>query len=70
LLNKIEERSPGTKWAFYSQFVEQIQPLLDGKFPEPELRPCTRCGMPTTAEVCSVCRIKERANKLVAEVKP
>ncbi|MCC6039163.1 MAG: TIGR00269 family protein [Armatimonadetes bacterium] len=70
LLNKIEERSPGTKWAFYSQFVEQIQPLLDEKFPEPELRPCTRCGMPTTAEVCSVCRIKERANKLVAEVKP
>lgn len=61
LLNKIEERSPGTKWAFYSQFVEQIQPLLDEKFPEPELRPCSKCGMPTTAEVCSVCRIKEHA---------
>jgi len=70
LLNKIEERSPGTKWAFYSQFVEQVQPLLDERFPEPELRPCARCGMPTTAEICSVCRIKERANKLVAEIKP
>ncbi len=68
LLNKIEERSPGTKWAFYSQFVEQIQPLLDEKLPEPELRPCARCGMPTTAEVCSVCRMKERANKLMVEI--
>ncbi len=68
LLNKIEERSPGTKWAFYSQFVEQIQPLLDEKFPEPELRPCIRCGTPTTAEICSVCRMKERANRLVARL--
>lgn len=68
LLNRIEERSPGTKWAFYSQFVEQIQPLLDEKFPEPELRPCAQCGMPTTVEVCSVCRMKERANKLVPQL--
>jgi len=68
LLNRIEERSPGTKWAFYSQFVEQIQPLLGEKFPEPELKPCSRCGMPTTAEICSVCRMRERANKLVAQL--
>lgn len=68
LLNKIEERSPGTKWAFYSQFVEQIQPLMDEKFPEPELRSCIRCEMPTTAEVCSVCRIKEKANRLARTI--
>jgi len=68
LLNRVEERSPGTKWAFYSQFVEKIQPLLDEKFPEPELRPCSRCGMPTTAEICSVCRMKERVNKLAVKL--
>ncbi|MCS7192214.1 MAG: TIGR00269 family protein [Armatimonadetes bacterium] len=58
LLNKIEERSPGTKWAFYSQFIEQLQPLLNEKFPEPELKPCSKCGMPTTAEICAFCRIQ------------
>lgn len=68
LLNRIEERSPGTKWAFYSQFIEKIQPLLNEKFPEPELHPCARCGMPTTAEICSVCRMKERVGKLAAQI--
>ncbi len=69
LLNKIEERSPGTKWSFYSQFVEQLQPLLNDNFPEPELKPCSRCGMPTTAEVCSVCRIKERVGDLLVRLR-
>ncbi len=66
LLNRIEERSPGTKWAFYSQFVELIQPMLSEKVPEPELRPCVRCGMPTTAEVCAPCRMKERVQNLLS----
>ncbi len=61
LLNRIEERSPGTKWAFYSQFVHKVQPLLAGAISEPELRPCLRCGMPTTAEICVVCRMKTAA---------
>ncbi len=60
LLNRIEERSPGTKWAFYAQFVEQVQPLLAEREGEVALQPCRQCGMPTTAEVCTVCRMKAR----------
>jgi uncharacterized protein (TIGR00269 family) len=61
LLNRIEERSPGTKWAFYAQFVERLQPLLVASVTEPPLRPCVQCGMPTTAEICAVCRMKTAA---------
>lgn len=68
LLNRVEERSPGTKWAFYAQFVERVQPLLAAQAPEPALRPCARCGMPTTAEVCTVCRMKNRAQEMLASL--
>ncbi|MCS7265817.1 MAG: TIGR00269 family protein [Armatimonadetes bacterium] len=68
LLNRIEERSPGTKWFFYSQFVERLLPIISESFSEPELKTCMNCGMPTTAEICAVCRIKEKAGKILVEL--
>ena len=67
-LNTIERESPGSKAAFYLEFVDKMAPLLA----EHRLRAgtalvaCTACGAPTTepdsgaAPVCAFCRLQER----------
>jgi uncharacterized protein (TIGR00269 family) len=73
-LNAIERESPGTKAAFYLEFVDKMAPLLA----EHRLRTgsdlvaCSACGAPTTepdsgaAPVCAFCRLQDR----VAGVEP
>lgn len=58
ILSQIEEKSPGTKLRFYTGFLKRLKPLLTEK--KVELKPCKICGEPTTAEVCSICRLKEK----------
>ena len=63
-LNAIEERSPGTKAAFYGGFVDKAAQLLADIAEEGRegLHPCPRCGSPTTAaQLCAFCRLVERA---------
>ena len=62
-LNDIEVRSPGTKAAFYSGFVERVAPLVASAAAEERegLHPCPSCGSPTVAEVCAFCRLTEAA---------
>lgn len=73
LLNEMEEQSPGAKANFYLQFVDQMLPLL-GEVAEADratVGECTRCGSPSTAEVCAFCRLAERAaasGRMVAEL--
>jgi hypothetical protein len=67
-LNSIERQSPGSKSAFYLNFLERMAPLLA----EHRLRggerlvACTSCGSPTTtpesgaAPVCAFCRLQQR----------
>jgi uncharacterized protein (TIGR00269 family) len=67
-LNKVEERSPGTKAAFYVGFLERVLPLV-GQVADGEregLRPCGNCGAPTTSALCAFCRLCLRAAKRVA----
>jgi uncharacterized protein (TIGR00269 family) len=62
-LNGIEQRSPGTKAAFYSGFLSRMVDLV-GETAATErldLHPCPGCGSPTVAEVCAFCRLVERA---------
>jgi tRNA-5-methyluridine54 2-sulfurtransferase len=62
-LSSIEERSPGTKAAFYQGFLERAAEL-GAKLAEEErdgLHPCPGCGAPTTARLCAFCRLVERA---------
>jgi len=54
ILNQIEERSPGTKLAFYQEFLK-IKALFQRELPPPNQ--CMICGMPTTAQICSACKI-------------
>ena len=62
-LNTIEERSPGAKASFYLGFLERMAPLLAGHSAAAagELNECTRCGSPTTGEICAFCRLVDKA---------
>lgn len=61
LLDQLEHKQPGRKMSFYEGFLSRGQQAfakLDqehGTTPTP----CTRCGYPTSEEVCGVCRITE-----------
>jgi uncharacterized protein (TIGR00269 family) len=61
-LNSIERRSPGSKAAFYLEFVDKMAPLLADRSQAAsgDLQRCTTCGSPTTGEVCAFCRLRER----------
>jgi uncharacterized protein (TIGR00269 family) len=63
-LNDIENESPGTKTAFYLNFVEKVAPLLAGfaLSDDMSLQPCTTCGAPTTGGVCAFCNLVEKAS--------
>jgi len=65
-LNALEEKSPGTKAAYYHGFLDRMAPILasiaasgsDG------VTPCSRCGAPTGGEdglVCAFCRLVEKS---------
>lgn len=58
-LNLLEQSSPGTKHAFYFDFLRKRQNFRADEF---VLSSCEHCGQATTAQTCSFCR-------LVAEVR-
>jgi tRNA(Ile)-lysidine synthase TilS/MesJ len=62
-LNAIEERSPGTKAAFYGGFLERATELVAhaGDQDREGLHPCPSCGAPTTSPLCAFCRLVARA---------
>ncbi|MFW6138338.1 MAG: ATP-binding protein [Spirochaetota bacterium] len=68
LLNQLEQNSAGSKRRFYDGFLR----VSAGRFEEkmPELQECRHCGMPTPIDVCSFCRITQRAKKIVREQTP
>jgi uncharacterized protein (TIGR00269 family) len=67
-LNSIERESPGSKAAFYLEFVDKMAPLLAdiGRSERARLVTCTSCSAPTTdpdsgdAPVCAFCRLQQR----------
>jgi tRNA-5-methyluridine54 2-sulfurtransferase len=58
-LNRLEAASPGTKQYFYLGFLERQQPEAIARTDE-KLVECQRCRQPTTAELCSYCRLMDR----------
>jgi uncharacterized protein (TIGR00269 family) len=62
-LNSIEARSPGTKAAFYLNFVDKMAPLLAGRSGGGVvLTQCDSCGAPTTGTTCAFCRLVATAS--------
>lgn len=62
-LNEMERTSPGTKHQLYFGFLEHGLARFEPQDPEeaPDVHACSRCGAPTTADVCAFCRLREQA---------
>ncbi len=63
ILNSLEERSPGTKMRFYLEYIRKVAPLFENRSGT-ELKRCALCGEPSPAEVCGICRLRERVVNL------
>lgn len=66
LLWMMEEQVPGFKHTFYKSHVKRLLPRLEKTVKPPELRECAVCGMPSTREVCSYCRMVSRLERALA----
>jgi tRNA-5-methyluridine54 2-sulfurtransferase len=62
ILNAIEEQTPGAKATFYLQFLREMLPVLEGVAAEERasVGRCSRCGAPSSAEICAFCKLVER----------
>ena len=66
VLNRLETESPGTKQRFYWGFLEKQtkpEPANESMAEKDQrtLHPCTTCGQPTTAEICTYCKMMAKA---------
>lgn len=61
-LDSIEAGSPGTKAAFFHEFLDKASHLFspESQAVQDDLNSCNICGSPTTGEVCAFCRLIER----------
>lgn len=61
LWTDLEEHMPGRKLDFYQGFLERGRPVfaVAAEREGVRLQPCATCGMPTSQEVCGVCRIRQ-----------
>ena len=65
-LNEIEARSPGSKQAFYFGFlaraVDRFADAAPAHTEAGDTAACTRCGVPTTSEICAFCHLLEKTS--------
>lgn len=71
-LNEIELASPGSKTAFYFEFLAKAQQLLSDGIQKAAgdsqvLGRCTVCGSPAGSEICAFCRLVDRAGGVPLE---
>ncbi|GKS59317.1 tRNA(Ile)-lysidine synthetase [Nitrospira sp.] len=71
VLNRIETESPGTKQKFYCGFLDRRSSTEPAGTSMTEkdraaLRPCPTCGQPTTADLCSYCKMMSRASRVAS----
>ena len=56
LLEALGKGHPGFKYQALSLFVKKLIPLLEREVSQPELRTCSRCGFPSSEDICAYCR--------------
>jgi uncharacterized protein (TIGR00269 family) len=56
MLNRMEEKRPGTKFAVF-QSIERIRPALNGLVGEDDFGECAECGEPASAGLCRACEL-------------
>ncbi len=55
ILNELEEKSPGTKFAILN-FSDRMKDMVGAKSSVQTMQRCRICGRPSSGEICSVCR--------------
>ncbi|MEY2446838.1 MAG: tRNA-5-methyluridine54 2-sulfurtransferase [Acidimicrobiaceae bacterium] len=63
-LNAIEAQSPGSKHDFYFGFLKRASErfLPDAEAEQDDLGPCSKCGAPTSGDVCAFCKLVDRSS--------
>jgi uncharacterized protein (TIGR00269 family) len=56
MLNRIEEKHPGTKFTVFNS-MEKLRPAIEEFARNEGLRECEKCGEPTTERVCRTCQM-------------
>jgi uncharacterized protein (TIGR00269 family) len=56
MLNRVEEKHPGTKCTIFSS-MERLRPAIEEAATREGLRECVECGEPTTGRTCRTCEM-------------
>ena len=56
MLNRVEEKHAGTKFAVFKS-LECIRPALDELAQKEDFKECVKCGEPASADVCRACEL-------------
>ena len=64
LLNDLEEKEPGAKYRFLVGYLRQGRQAVAPGAPV-QLKECSRCGQPTTGDLCAFCRLADRGRAKV-----
>jgi uncharacterized protein (TIGR00269 family) len=59
IIDELEYKNPGTRHSILKSY-DGIKDMLLSKFPPVELNQCTRCGEPTSQDLCKACIMKEK----------
>jgi uncharacterized protein (TIGR00269 family) len=59
VLNRMEERYPGTKFAVLKNFDKMLPFLREYYAPKEQSRRCRKCGEMTKGEICKFCETIE-----------
>ena len=62
LLNSLEEQQPGAKYRFLVGFLKEGRQVVTPAA-SVDLRECSRCGQPTTGDLCAFCRLADRGRR-------
>jgi len=63
MLNRVEEKHPGTKFTIFRS-VERLRPALETVAKEIEIKECKVCGEPTVGEICKPCQMLQELSIL------
>jgi len=62
MVAKLEDEYPGTRHSILNSYLA-IDECLQEKYPPAKLRPCERCGEPTSRRICRACMLREKIEK-------
>ncbi len=62
IVAKLENDYPGTRHSILNSYLA-IDDCLQQKYPPSNLKPCERCGEPTSQRICRACMLREKIEK-------